>query len=263
MPQETYPIRAYNTLDDEPFDDGHPMSSWAGREVVRNGRLIHAICRRNLLNKAYDLNRPYDLHDNRWTRIAIVPCEATPEVQTCTVRMRGVITLNRQVYFACQTRARFAQHGAGNFGRWTAITGTGLAQEWSITGTPLLAGQRDVVEVAAWCAMEPGNTLDVTGIVASTQPYGLTAVAPPGLAGVAVGWAIMIEEPVRNQELTHWRTIVSISGAAARVFPGWSAYVDWATEHDGSAATQWRARPAASLHLRSIAIDEDELTGSL
>jgi hypothetical protein len=268
MPLHTFPIpSAFNTLDDSPPADGHPLSSWYGREVGRNDRFLDAKLRGCLLNTAWDLTAPYTLQRHYWVRLAVVPvAHTTPGVRTCTVRMRGTITAGYRVHFVVTTRADWRPWDPERRATWSSIVGTGAVRDWSIAGVPLVAGASECMQVLAYCDLRQNTDGDRMSLVTSHGPYHIDDnVAPvPGALGVTSGYAVRMEDSAPpNEPITRWRQIIEVwppgpGGTRMHIYPGWDAYRDLPADALGSGIVQWRARPVAQLQLRALAIDEDE-----
>ena len=253
---------AFNTLDDEPFDDGHPVSSWAGRELLHNDRGLHASLRRCLLNVGWDVANPLTYSWNAWARVAAAIGPTSPGQETVTVAIRCLITNNREVSWVVQTYAtRPGQRDV--LPAWTTTTGTGAAQDVTITGVPVRAGAMEQVEVFALPRLLDVNTSDVIGDVVSIGVADLVS-AGVQLAGVGVGWSIQVYDQATGDNMSPWMPITGMqNNNQVFIFPGWPRWVSLNWWVDDSGAAKWRARPSAQLELYSVAIDEDELAGEL
>ena len=253
---------AFNTLDDEPFDDGHPVSSWAGRELLHNDRGLHAWCRRNLLCKAWDLDNLYTLQRHHWIQIAAVPCSTTPGVKTVTVRFRGIITNGLDVIFAVQSMDQFSQTRPNNASALTAETGTGAVANWEIAGVPVRAGQQELIQVYAACNIQADAAGDVTGAASDVGVNNIQSAAAFG--GISAGYAIRLEETANNEPLTNYHQILFLPSTSYLVVsPDWQGWREHAARFQNSGAVGWRAKPVAELELYSLSIDEDELSGEI
>ncbi len=263
MPVFSYPIpAAVNTLDDLPFDDGHPVSSWALREVVHNDRAIHAYHRRCLTAHAWDLTSPFTQTALYWVRVAYWEGRTSPDQDTVTVSMRGIVTNGRIMAVAINTRARRRQEQHENLANWGVWVGNGAVQNVEFAGIEVLPGTWETIEVLTASGLQGSVSADVTGTVETIENNAIVVDAG-GFAGVTTGFALRIEEPASNEPLTDWRQIVRVNANDKRtVYPAFGEH-DQGLEEVGSAATVWRARPVAQMQLRSLSIDEDELTGNL
>jgi len=264
MPLLDYAIPSvFNTLDDEPFDDGHPDSSWSGRERLHNERFLHAYARRCLLNRGWDVTNPLTYKHHVWARVAAAYGPTSPGQQTVTVALRCIISAaGRQVAWAVRShRTRTRQRGGDNWQTWTVTTGTGAAQDVTITGVEVEAGAQELVEVFALPLLRGDAAGDVTGAVSGVGPAEVTSTAAD-MAWIGKGWVIRIEDGASGEALSMWRPIWKVGPGNNKVWitPGWGEWPDLVAEEDDSGASVWRARPVAELELLSVAIDEDELT---
>ena len=265
MPQPTYAIPSvFNTLDDLAFQDGRPVSAWTGRETTRNDRYLHAVLRRCFHNMAWDLEDIWTVQVHEWVTVAWIACHTTPRAANVTVRGRSLITSGYDVYVAVGTLARPYAWSPDAEINWATVTGTGAAQDWQIT-VPVRLNQPELIEVMLFCELNPSEAVDVNGDVLAMNSYQVESNAGQ-MAGIAVGWAIQLYDgaaaSANEGALTSWHTIVTLNGDRATIQPPFQPW-EQAAGDDESGRARWRARQIASCQMRSLAVDEDALTGQL
>lgn len=263
MPIGDYAIpAAFNTLDDQPFDDGHPLSSWAAREVLHNDRLLHATLDACHHAKAWDLTHPYIHKGAYWTRLVTHAGFITPGRRSLTVRFRGTISNGIPALFVVITTAHQGRERSEGFNGWTEVVGTGVVANWEITGIPIEGGRPDFIEVLCKSGVITGTGADVTGALTSIRGSSWNSAA--AFVGVDRGWLIRAEDAASGTPLTRWFTIVNkVSDSALTTRPGTDGWFDIASDLYESGAVNFRARESASITMRSVTIDEDALTGEL
>ncbi len=264
MPIQDFAVpTAFNTLDDEPFDDGHPLSSWACRELIHNDRGLHAWLCQSLMSKGWDLDNPYTYKGFGWIRLAVFSGPISPGRKTVTVRFRGIVSNGLPFHFAVNTQFGGSEHDQANHGGWTTITGSGAVADWEVTGVPVRGGTFETIEVFATGGIGNSDEGDVTGALTRVTHQYLESAAAFG-GGMGNGWVIRIEEAGTGDPLSQWRTISSlVSTSRLAVFPGFDSWRDIAPEQYESGAVNFRARDVSQLQLYCVHIDEDELSGEL
>ena len=246
---------AFNTLDEVAFGDGIPVSAALGRELQENDRFLAAVLVKNVVCKAWDMAAPYAVQYFGWVTVYEDVWRSTPGVQYVILRGRAIITAGYTVTFAMLTDEVLARAGLS-----TDIIGTGAEQDFEISSGRMRGGQESHLAVHAKCGLEPTGAADVTGAVTDVDDNRIESAAAFG--GVAVGWAIRLEEGgAPNRRVSRWHTVVrKVSNSVLIVRPDWAAYEN-ASGYDSSGAAQFRARQIARLDLLSLSIDEVPRTG--
>ncbi len=275
MPDYAIPL-GYNTLDDQPFDNAHPASSWSGRELVHNDRLLDAMLRRNLLCMAWDINTLPLLNEHIWYVLAIASGMTSPislgeaVIEVC---YRAQITAGCSVDFIVSSSATERNRGfvggsnifdEGARVGWHTEVGTGVARTFvHRVRVPILPGRVEVISVYARPSVDFTST-GQSGAVVATHGADVieNAVAFTGLApAVAVGDAIRLEDD-NGVALTDWHTIRSFDNGdtQAVIHPPILPPESFANRgnQSGGAAT-WRTKSVCDLYVRSLSIDEVDL----
>ena len=256
---------SFNTLDDQPFADGHPASSWSGRELIHNDRWCQAHLRRSLLCTAWEhYGSPFTFRSHIWSRVVTWIGETSPGQETVSVHLRCVAS-NGLVYNWAVETLRTGPFQRRERASWLIAGGTGAVQNLTISGVPVLPGVTEHVDVFLLPGLRASAVGDVTGTVAGHPTENLLSSTAADMGGLGPGWAIRIEDGATGQRLTRWHSIIDVvaGNTAVRVTPQWSEWPDLATAYDDSGASVWRARPVCNVEVHSITIEEDELTGSL
>ena len=262
MPLDHEIPAAFNTLDDTATDDGHPLSSFVCREDIHNDRWLLAHVRQSMTCHAWDLSNVFVYRGLYWGRLAWWEGLAWAGARTVTVRCRAVISAGFVARFVVQTRNSGPRTGPDGFASWAAVTGTGAAQDFSLTGRRIEGGAIEGVHVFCMGGLNPSAAADVTGVLTGLPPSGMTSAAAFG--AIAEGWAVRLEDAASSRPLTTWHTVINRIDASNLVIrPGWEHWRDVASPQWNSGATQFRGREVAEIRMRSIAIDEDERTGEL
>ena len=252
-----------NTLDDEPFDDGHALNSWVSREVIHNDRAQHAFMSSSLVNKGWDLvDTPLVFKGFYWVRVIAYVGPIAPGRRTCTVRFRGKITNGLPAHFAVDTLAGPFAHDQANHAGWTTETGTGAVANWEITGVPILEGRHEQIDLMMTGGIVVSTDNDVTDVVTNLNRSSVSSAAAFG--AIAVGWVIRLEDAASGDPLTQFRMVINVvSTSQLSIRPGWDEWEDIAVTEYESGEVNFRAREAAQIDLYNVAIDEDDLTGEL
>lgn len=248
---------AFNTLDEDAYQDGRPLSAWLGRQLQRNDRFLAANLVQCSFQKAWDIRAPNTVLSLDWVTVGVAMWKTTPGVEAITVSGRALITNTYEVYFTANSRRFPGMDGHGNVDLVTSVVGTGAAQSFSLAAA-VFPGQDELVIIRARCLMESTGAADATGAVTDVDDNRIESAAAFG--GVSTGWAIRLENGANARPIGDWHSVVrKESDSVLIVWPPWGPNEN-ASGYDLSGRAQFRARQVAQLDLRSLAIDEDELT---
>lgn len=281
LPTFFYPL-AFNTLDDNAFDDGHALNAYAVGQAHRNDRRLDASLVRCLHHAAWPLADPYIHKGSMWVLLTQAIGATTPgrnftgRKMEIDVHGRGVISpAGLKVVFAVATSATYPTDQDENFAAQTEVTGTGATQNWTVGPVEIVAGNEENVRIYAKCLPQEDAAGDITGaLTAVGNGQTLTDAAAPtfnaGGAGVPVqafpGYVVRLEDPAAPlHAYTDWRTVVecrtvAVAGDTLDVYPAFGITDYWLGQNPGTGFANYRCRPVAELELYSLAVEEREKT---
>jgi len=286
MPPQARTIpSAFNTLDDTLLDDGHVVSSFAGRELINNDRVLNANLRKCVIAKAWDLDHEgatsfgsWQFITREWVLMMMAPWRVTPGLRAIDVELR-ITGSGGDYYISVQTGGSPGRDRVNDI--QTVTTATGAVQNVSISGIPIAPGATHEL-VWIFIRAEHITSADETGEVslnANGQPEMAAhwikanpAVGTPvanGFTNVAAGWNIRLEDGNGSAQ-SDWKRVTfqtlnagGIGGHLVTIHPGFRDD-EYAGAIVGNTTGQsWRARETQTLQLHSCSVYERPLTGTI